>query len=290
MKTVYTHCAFSDESGHNIGRHRSIGMISLPFDRLNRIEEDLLDICKSYGVKNLKNLKWARLKNNKKRDCAKSIIEYTVEKSIYEKLRVDVVVWDIEDSRHKVMRRDDVQNLQRMYYHLLKNVFIKRWLGLNTWKVCPDQNFAIDWDDMAFFLEYSSLVAEIHRSDTDPVLSIKLKNKCVLDIEEGSSSDNILIQVADLFAGMARYSRENYNTFEEWITRHITKSPSSHIRLSNADKHRCSIMHDFNTLCKSYKLGVSLKTTRGFKTFNPNNPVNFWTYNPQSDKDKAPTY
>jgi len=49
------------------------------------------------------------------------------------------------------------------------------------------------------------------------------------------------------------------------------------------------IMNDFNALCKSNKLGVSLKSSKGFKTFDPKNPINFWFYVPQSDEDQAPT-
>lgn len=292
MNDIFTHCAFSDESGHNTGRYRSIGMISMPFEELGTVENDLLDICIFFGIKNLKNLKWAKLKNNKKHDCAQGIIEYIVQKAIEEKIRVDVLVWDTDDSRHKIMKRDDVQNLQRMYYHLMKNVFIERWPGINTWKVCPDQNCALDWEGMALFLEHKSLVTEIERSDKYPRLTIQLKNRCVLDIKEGVSSKNILIQVADLFAGMARYSRANYATFEEWSVQRSSQSqliPTS-ISLSNADQHRCSIINDFNSMCKFNKLGVSLRSSRGFKTFNPKNRINFWFYNPQSDEDKAPTH
>ena len=113
MEDHYTHCVFSDESGYNTGRYRSIGMISMPFSELNSIETDLLDICNSFGITNLKNFKWNKITNYNKRDGAKSVIEYLLGRAIEEKVRVDVLIWDIEDSRHKITGRDDVENLQR---------------------------------------------------------------------------------------------------------------------------------------------------------------------------------
>lgn len=291
MEKPFTHCVFSDESRYNTGQYRSIGMISMPLSELNCIENDLLDICNSFEITNLRNFKWNKLTNHKKRDAAKNIMEYIVERAIEEKLRVDVLVWDIKDSRHEIRRRDDIENLQRMYYHLLNNVLLERWPGMNVWKIYPDQNTALNWEDMASFLENNSLVAEIIKSDDGPFLSVELKNRCVLNIDERSSSDSVLIQSADLFAGMGRYSKENYNTFEGWLIQNTgqTQLIPSNIRLSNKDKNRCAIMNDFNVLCKSKKLGVSLKSSKGFKTFNPRNMVNFWMYTPQSKKDKAPT-
>lgn len=292
MEEPFTHCVFSDESRYNTGRYRSIGMISMPIHELNSIENDLLDICNSFSITNLRNFKWNKLSNYKKRDGAKSVMEYILEKAVEEKLRVDVLVWDIKDSRHKIQKRDDVENLQRMYYHLFKNVLLERWPGITIWQVCPDQNSALNWEDMALFLEYKSLVAEIKKSDASPFLSVELKNRCILNIDEGKSSDNILIQAADLFAGMGRYSRESYNAFEGWLIQNTgqTQLMPSKISLSNKDKNRCFIMNDFNTLCKSKRLGVSLKSSKGFKTFNPSNPINFWIYNPQSPADKAPVH
>lgn len=291
MKIKYSHCAFSDESGYNTGRYRSIGMVSMPFEELSSIENKILSICNEFNISRLKNLKWGQLKNNKKRDCANNIITYIVENAIKEKLRVDVLVWDIQDSRHKVQGRDDVQNLQRMYYHLMKNIFIERWPGVNFWKILPDQNCALDWNDMALYLEHKSMVSAIKKSDKSPKLSLELENMCFLDIIEADSSDNVLIQVADFFAGMARYSREKYDTYDEWCIQKIgqTRFIPTNIELSNADKHRCFIMSNFDSICKSKSLGVSLRSSKGFKTFNPNNRINFWFYIPKSDKDKAPT-
>jgi len=47
-------------------------------------------------------------------------------------------------------------------------------------------------------------------------------------------------------------------------------------------------MNHFNDKCKKNKFGVSLKIGKGFKTFNPQSPINFWIYVPQNLNDKAP--
>jgi len=241
MREPYTHCLFSDESGYNTGRYRSIGMISMPFCGLNSIENDLLDICSSFGISNFRNFKWNKLTSNNKRNGAKHVIEYIVKSAIEEKLRVDVLIWDTRDSRHDITGRDDVKNLQRMYYHLFKNVLLGRWPGMNIWKVCPDQNSALDWEELIQILENHSLVVEIVKSDSTHFLRVELKNRCVLNIEEISSSDNILIQAADLFAGMGRYSRERYSTFEDWLIQNTgqTQLIPRTINLSNKDENRC---------------------------------------------------
>lgn len=291
MAEIITHCAFSDESKHNKGRYRAIGMISFPFDELDVLKNDFCRICRKNGINNLKNFKWGKIKNNNKRNAAKSIIEYITEKAISSKLRVDVIIWDTDDSRHKIVGRDDSENLARMYYHLFKNVFLKRWPENSLWNIYPDQNTAIDWNKLTEILMTQGLVAvRADKHDSDGWTEIILKNKVELKILESTPLDNPLIQVADLFAGMAAYSKEEYNKYEEWLFKESGQIRffNNHNVLSNTDKHRCIIINDFKSLCEKHRLSISLDSTRGFKTFNPNEPINFWFYKPQSDLDKAP--
>ena len=59
-------------------------------------------------------------------------------------------------------------------------------------------------------------------------------------------------------------------------------------KLSSSDKERFTVLQEFNQQCKSKKLNVSLHTEKGLKTRNPQDPINFWWYTPQSTLDKAP--
>jgi len=49
-----------------------------------------------------------------------------------------------------------------------------------------------------------------------------------------------------------------------------------------------AVLAQLDAICKRKKLGVSLKTNHGLRTFDPANPVNFWWYESQYDEDKAP--
>ena len=102
--------------------------------------------------------------------------------------------------------------------------------------------------------------------------------------------------LGDLYVGMAIYSRNYYKRYRYYFQ---TYSPSrqmtlfnvgaeNSVKLSNADKQRCQLILEFNKLCKSKKMGISLDSYEGLKTPDPKNPVNFWWYEPQHELDKAP--
>jgi hypothetical protein len=294
MLETITHCAFSDESRHNVGRYRSIGMVSFPFDELKVFNTDFLNICNSCGINNLSNFKWGKINNNNKRNAAKQVMEYMFNKAIIRKLRIDVLIWDTNDSRHKIMGRDDPENLARMYYHLYRNVFLKRWPNNSFWNVYPDSNSSIDWNKLNDILMTQGLVPVILDKPGEEGKAgwktITLKNKVVLDIIESNPLDNPLIQVADLFAGMATYSMEEYNKIEEWLFKKSGQIRLFHkdIPLSNRDDHRCLLINDFKQLCKKNKFSVSLESSKGFRSYNPSDQINFWFYKPQTELDKAP--
>lgn len=295
MPENITHCAFSDESRHNVGRYRSIGMISFPIEELDELNRKFLEICTDCGINNIQNFKWGKIKNNNKKNATNQVMELVFNKAILKKLRIDVLIWDTKDSRHTILGRDDSENLARMYYHLYRNVFLKRWPENSFWNIYPDSNSAINWNKLNEILMTQGLVPVDETDHNDEGwegwTKIVLKNKVVLDIFESNPDENPLIQIADLFAGMATYSMEKYNKIEEWL---FLKSGqirlfNNDITLSNRDKHRCSIINDFKSLCKKHKMSTSLERTRGFRSYNPKDNINFWLYKPQTEKDKAPS-
>jgi hypothetical protein len=284
-----THYAFSDESKHNKGRFRSIGMISFSSGQLEAIENYFLKTCSEYNITNFKNFKWKQLKNDRKRNATESILKFIIDKAFLRKLRIDILIWDIEDSRHKIVGRDDSENLARMYYHLYKDAFLKRWPKNSFWKIYPDSNTAIDWEIHREIIMNKSLKAK----KMEPIngrSEIILENTVTLKIKPSNPQDHPLIQVADLFAGMGAYSWEEYNKFEEWSLQKVGQSRliNNNITLSNADNHKCTIMNSCKSQYKKYKLRTSLNSTKGFKTHVQSDPINFWLWNPQSDLDKAP--
>lgn len=288
-----THCAFSDESGHNIGRYQSIGMVSLPLKNLENLESTFVGICSKYGLNNLTNVKWHNLRSADLRFCFLDIIDLVIKCAINDGLRVDVLVWDTQDSRHNVSGRDDGKNLARMYYHLVKDVFMERWPEGAVWELYPDRNNMIDWEKLVKILNNKGLVFAHGEPDDFGRVKINLVNKYELKIIESTPTTSPLIQLADIFAGMASYSRSSFEKWNEW--KHFRFQSrlvplENEITLSRRAKERCFVMNHFKNSCDLNKLGVCLDSCGGLRTYNPKNPINFWFYQPQHEDDTAPTH
>lgn len=119
-----THVGFSDESNWNTGRFRSLGLVTAPLEYLDGLARELRHLLEE---SDMAEFKWKKLDGAKERFTAQKMCKFTVDKACAMQLRVDVLVWDIQDSRHSVHGRDDIANLQRMYYHLFRNVLRARW-------------------------------------------------------------------------------------------------------------------------------------------------------------------
>jgi len=285
-----SHCAFSDESSYNVGRFRAIGMISFPMSSLQELDKDIQEILEE---SNIREFKWKKLKSAKMYYGAIKLIDYFIGVVLKGISRIDVLIWDIEDMRHKIEGRDDCANLARMYYHLYKNVLIKRWPSNSSWLLYPDENSSIDWETIKNCLKSK----EININETTDLFkgfALQIREEFnIKDIHEVKSSTNALIGVADLFAGMGVYSRLNFRKYKMW---EIKSSKQGHlfnyiinIKLSCADEYRCPVIKYLYEKCRGKKLGVSLSHLSGLWTPQPENPINFWHYRPQSMADKAPT-
>jgi len=263
-------------------------MVSLPYYNLDLVDEKIHAILED---SNIHEFKWKNLNDAKMRFCATKIVDYVIEQVLDGEFRVDALTWDIEDSRHKILGRDDEENFRRMYYHLFKNVLKHRWEHPSLWRFFPDEQGLGDWENLKSFINRELQKTAIITPDSDA--NQILENLVSLEgISQVQSSECHPTQVCDLFAGMASYSRTNFEKFCEWELRDIGQTrlfqDDTSINLSNRDNERCRVLAYFNKLCKDNKLGVSLKSNRGLRTTNPNNPLNFWLYDPQSALDIAP--
>lgn len=293
MSLTVTHVGFSDESNWNTGRFRSIGLVTAPLDALDQLEGELRRLLEESEVR---EFKWKGLDGAKERFAAEKMCHFAIDKACRKLLRVDVLVWDIQDSRHSVQGRDDIANLQRMYYHLFRNVLRARWPNDAVWRLCPDEHTAMDWETVRDYLDAVSARIELERSLlTGGKFRLRLRREFgIEEIVPGNSREHPLLQLADLFAGLAVFSREKYDDYQRWLE---TTSPQKRL-LTNEDeevsnpsrsaRERFHVLKAFYEECKRRKLGVSLKEKRGLWTPKPQNPINFWIYEPQSLEDKAP--
>lgn len=292
MSSAITHVGFADESNWNDGRYRSLGFLSLPVDYERSFGDDVQRLlCES----NIPEFKWTKLSGKSERFAAKKMCDFTVEKACAGKLRLDVLVWDIEDSRHKIAMRDDVANLQRMYYHLFHNVLKVRWPDRGVWRLCPDEHTALDWASMQDCLYFKSTITETDRHlFTGGDDQVTLRNVFGIEkIQPVLSQEQPLIQLADLFAGLAVFSRIKYFEYQKWLKRNSVQGtlfqedePAG--GQSKRSETRFFVLKYFDEICKQRKLGVSLKSKQGLWTQNPKYPINFWQYKPQRQEDKAP--
>lgn len=289
-----THVGFSDESNWNKGRYRSLGLVTVPLDDLHELNRELNSLLEESGIQ--KEFKWKNLRQARERFAAQKMCDFTIKHAIARRLRVDVLIWDIQDSRHNIPRRDDIANLQRMYYHLFRNVLRARWPNEAVWRLHPDDHTAMNWDTVEDHLTNVEERWEMERSLlTEGKLHIRLRREFSLEeIRPVSSQEQPLLQLADLFAGMAVFSRDQFDAYQKWLA---AKEPQSQLfddgneapETSRSESERFAVLRYFDDKCKSCKLGVSLSSKRGLWTPKPENPLNFWIYEAQHPEDKAPT-
>lgn len=116
--------AFTDESNWNTGRFRAVAALSLPASEQAGLERELNRIL---GREGLRELKWTRVgSDGRATRVADAVFGAVVNAASSQHLRVDVLAWDILDSRHSIFGRDDAENLGRMYHHLLVHV-CRQW-------------------------------------------------------------------------------------------------------------------------------------------------------------------
>jgi len=293
-EAIITHVGFSDESNWNQGRFRSLGLITTSVKALEKLDEETRILL--HGS-NVREFKWKKLDGAKERFAAIKLCQLAIKASCKGNLRVDVLIWDIEDSRHRILKRDDVANLQRMYYHLFKNVLRARWPNQANWKLIPDEHTAMDWNTVEDCLKNVSTSLEIKKNlFTGGKFKVLLKRDFgIIQIKPSSSCEHPLLNIIDLFAGLAAFSYEKYDSYERWARNQSPQkelfgkeNEENGVRISRISEERFKVLYLFNSECKKHRLGVSLKTKRGLWTPNPSNPINFWIYEVQHSLDQAP--
>ena len=289
-----THVSFSDESHWNEGRHRSICLISLSKDDLECLENELNSIVAEAGIR---EFKWTNLKSRPYASYAKEMCDFAIRSAVRKRLRIDVLIWNMTDTRHSGGQVDSARNLGIMYYHLFRNVLRTRWPDNALWALYPDRNRQIEWDTIEDCLGHASSQLDFespslmnHSGSIELFLKFGLANICPVESEQ-----HPLLQLADLFAGLSVFSHEEYLDYVEWQNANPLRplllqfeDSSSGADLSRRSRSRFSVLQYFDSQCKSQKLGVSLRTHKGLRTLDPSNPINFWTYQPQHLADKAP--
>src|SRR5262249_47823429 len=149
------------------------------------------------------------------------------------------LTWDASNQEADSHTLPHMQRLHHMYTLLLGKILPRRWPPDASFQILPDEQQALHWEGITGTLTHIS-GAMPAPSDAEP-----------------------LIQVADLFVGLAAYSRAAYDTYERWLPASRDGQPA----LSASDRYRCRLLDDFFMLCKLRDLHVSLRTNRGLRTY-----------------------
>ncbi len=286
---------YSDESGIFNKRFQAIALISGSDMILLQLKKKLKDILDENGIDEIK-FEEVRT-HHPKLLAAQSFIDCSVrDYASQQKCRIDVLVWDTQDPRHAVEGRDDIANLGVMYYRLLTHT--ARQLRQTEWHLYPDINPDVDWDKIADFLNKTRLAHS--RTILPSLFDLKEENQLIKfkEIQPRDSLCEPLIQLADLFAGIARFTREEGEQCLQWLNSWGNKDQ---LKLPDficgkdeiddtigAKQNRYKLIGDFYDLCRRKRMGVSLRDKRYLRTPNPTNPINFWNYEPQHEFDIAP--
>ena len=279
---------FSDESCYNTGRYRSVALVSLEHrnaDAFHSSARQILDNC------HVRELKWSELNSAKEQFAAYDITDFVIQKAIDKCLRVDVLTWDSESRQHIANRKDAIENLERMYYQLFKNVLRERWPDDSNWHLYPDEHTGLNWKSIESYLSRVSV-----EMDIEPTLgrgwnfnATLRKEFKIQHFQACKSHETPIIQIADFFAGIAAYSWQRFGAYEFWENSQTAQGqlfPQEAVQVvhvSNRDKHRFKVLRKLNETCKAFKLGVSLKSFRGLRTLKPQYPINFWMFDPPKE-------
>lgn len=297
MKEPKLFQAFCDVSGIFDHQFQSIGVVSGRVDVLDELRNALASIIDECEVREVKFVEITRHDSRDYRAALAFVVKVVAGYCRYHIIRIDVMTWDTTDSRHAIPGRDDIENLGRLYYHLLLNV-TKRWPE-GEWNVFIDENEKVNFAALKDCINYNT---PYPASGTLPEIidsTSQLEELDVVkDISEVASHEEPLVQLADLFAGMARYSHEQGTECCRWLASKgnldqpplpdFTTDGDTAEEYSKSGECRFQLIGELSKLCKKHRLGVSLKTEKRLWTPNPDNPVNFWHYTPQGDYDKAP--
>ncbi|NQU43199.1 DUF3800 domain-containing protein [bacterium] len=283
----YTHVAFADESNWNQGRFRSISLVTAAVEDARAFHRELDTLRQSHGRT---EYKWKKTK----RAHGIALADFFFAR--HDRMQVDVLVWDIKDSRHGGLRgRDDKANFTHMYYHLLHNVLKRHGNDGTRWLICPDVQKEVDWLTLEQCLGWKSWAVERNLFTQCGESGVRDFHN-IHEIRCVCSKEYLMVQLVDLFAGLAAYSYAAFDKYQQWkIDQDATPSlfgpcdcGIEKLTLSNSDNERLPILHHVRQESGKRRLQVSLDSSNGLCTKTPINPLNFWLYTPQRANDRAP--
>ena len=278
--------AYSDESGINDeDRYTSVSIVSGEKAILNclrdRLNEEIND-------KRVKEVKFVEITGYKRQvtKTARTFIKIAINDFASSKgIRIDTMTMDKQYLLAVFPNYDTEQKLEHMYYCLLSHIG-RQWNN-EQWNLYPDVNSKINWNKITTFLNRTRLRKD---KDEKPLLiELILQDNPLFrfgEVKQLCSLQEPLIQLTDLFAGLARFSHEQNVDCSRWAVsqdngwqrRMKLRVDGKIIVVSQTNGCRYKIIGELYNLCHKHRLGVSIKTKKHLNTWRPKNPINFWDY------------
>jgi len=285
--------AYSDESGFPSGRYQAIAVVSGSGADLAELRE-LLSECLARA--SWRELKFTRVRGDSSHSrCAMGFLEHTVEFARARRIRVDTLVWDMHDGRHAITGRDDVACLERMYYHVLTNM-ARRWRQ-EAWRFYPDEQSSVNFLEIRNYLNMT-ISRRPKRGQPSLLQLFRVERHAFRfkELEPTDSRKEPLIQLADLFAGMACFSRQDVPNCCKWLRTvkeghlplPLAEFPAETSPPPASKCCRYELIGHLHHLCRKHRLSVDLHRRGYLWTPRPTCAINFWHYKPQRPNDKAP--
>jgi hypothetical protein len=246
---------YSDESRFNYGAVRGVGAVSLRRDDSARLSDELARLLRDAG---LREMKWEKVRTGRAASAAGKALEWALEHALGGDLEVESLTWDATTTEASRARRPALAQLRIAYQTLLASVIARhteRGDDAWNWGVVPDEQIAMPWMRIQAALPQIDTITP-ERSETQP-----------------------LIQLADLFTGLAVYSRAAYEACERWLSfpdhdlDALLGATPRHARGSSA--YRLALLDDFYTTCVRRLPGISLQTRRGLYTYRADAAIQF---------------
>ncbi len=281
---------YSDETGH--GRYQSIGCLSGEVPALGSLREKLKQKLEEIGTG---SIEFKKINGHSAHE--KAAIKFLctgVEYALMKRIRIDILTWYLKDSRHNIRQLDEQKNYELMYYKILK--WVQQCWSVKTlsWQFYPDQNSAINWQELIKCIENTDLNRKRKYSEELFLIARSLQIPSITDYSESDSKAEPLIQLIDLFTGFTAFSCDKGNDYFVWQAS-TDKSPTlfanptaGEIEFTNGEMSKYRCLSAFISKCKMHKMGVSINTKKYLWTPDPKRWINYWMYEPQGEYDKAP--
>ncbi len=246
---------YSDESSYNYGAVRGVGAVSLRVDNSARLGEELASLLRASSVR---ELKWEKVRTARAAFAAQKALTWALNHALDDELWIETLTWEVTSAAASRARRPALTQLRNAYTTLLSSVMTRhpeRDVQSQGWRIAPDEQSAIPWTRIQDALPQTATIMPA-RSEPQP-----------------------LIQLADVFAGLAVFSRAAYDDYERWL-RVRGRGQDAHATTTTegvygSQAYRFVLLDEFYTACVRRLPGISLQTRRSLYTWRAGAPIQF---------------